>query len=53
MRGKSEMPDTAVFLLTDQIIISTVFFIIQVSINIHLADIVEQIEIKILYLTFL
>ena len=47
------MTDSSVLFLFDQITIGAVFFIIQISINIHLADIVEQIEIKMINLTFL
>ena len=46
------MTDPSVFLLLHQIIINAMF-LIQIIINIHLAYIVEQIEIKVFYLAFL
>ena len=46
------MTDTSVLLLLNEIVIGAIFFIIQILVNIHLADIVEQIEIKILHLAF-
>ena len=46
------MTDSSVFLLLHEIIKNPVLRI-QIRINIHLTDIVEQIKVKILYLAFL
>ena len=45
------MPDPSVPLLLQQIVINPVF-LIQVSVNIHLTYVVEEVEIKIFHLTF-
>ena len=47
------MADPAVSFLLDQISVCTVGVIIQVMVDIHLAHIVEQVEIKIVHLAFL
>ncbi len=49
MRRKSQMPYPSVFLLFFQVCIDPVFFLIQIGIDIHLTDIVEQIKIKIFH----
>ena len=52
MSGKSKMADAAIFFLFHQIGEDSIFFIIQISIDIHLPNIVEEIKIKIVYLAF-
>lgn len=47
------MFDPPVFLLLHQIGVDTVLFVIQIGVDIHLADIVHKIEVKILHLQFL
>ena len=46
MRRKSKMSDSSVFLLLHQVSVYAVLFI-QIFVNIHFTDIMEQIEIKV------
>ena len=47
------MTDPAVPLLLDQVSVCTVSVIVQIMVDVHLAHIVEQVEIKIVHLAFL
>ena len=50
MAGKAQVPDAAVALLCHQIAVNMIFFIVQISVDIHFADIVEQVEIKVFHI---
>ena len=50
--GKTKMADTSVLLLFHQIAVNAVFFIVEIGIDVHLADIVKKIKIKIIHLQF-
>ena len=50
MAGEAQMFDPPVSLLLHQIAVDTILFIIQIRVNVHLTDVMEEIEVKIFHL---
>ena len=48
VRGKTEMTDTPILLLLHEVGIGAVLFLVQIGVDIHFANIVEEIEIEII-----
>ena len=49
MAGKTQVLDAALVLLRHQVAVDAVFFIVQIGVDVHLAHVVEEVEVEVVH----